>query len=158
MPAHWSTQWNKNCYYHYSCLILGWRWWTHYIYLHSKIVSLWEELVKNSENTLEQIAEEGVDQNTLKQIGGSWSRVYQKIPRAIAIMCFLHSWQTPSTVFLTNSLHKLKPSSLSMHVTCSSPECNLIMEYSSTSYIGMAPQKNGCPIVCVQSDMFNTLP
>ena len=37
-----------------------------------KILSLWEELVKNSE-TLEQIAAKGVGQNTLKQIGGSWS-------------------------------------------------------------------------------------
>ena len=34
----------------------------------------------------------------------------------------------------------------------------IIMEYGSTPYIGMAPKKNGCPIVCVQSDMFNTLP
>ena len=34
--------------------------------------------------------------------------------------------------------------------------CCIIMEYGSTPYIGMAPKKNGCPIVCVQSDMFQT--
>ena len=33
-----------------------------------------------------------------------------------------------------------------------------IMEYGSTPYIGMAPKKNGCPIACVESDMFKTLP
>ena len=34
-----------------------------------------------------------------------------------------------------------------------------IIEYGSTTYnIGMAPKKNGYPIVCVQSDMFKTLP
>ena len=32
------------------------------------------------------------------------------------------------------------------------------MEYGSTPYIGMAPKKKGCSIVCVQSDMFKTLP
>ena len=30
------------------------------------------------------------------------------------------------------------------------------MEYSSAPYIGMAPKKNGCPIVRVQSDMDHT--
>ena len=40
-------------------------------------IGLWRELViKNSENSLEQIAVEGVAQNTLKEIGGSWSRKY----------------------------------------------------------------------------------
>ena len=33
-----------------------------------------------------------------------------------------------------------------------------IMKYGSTPYIGMAPKINGCSIVCVQSDMFKTLP
>ena len=28
----------------------------------------------------------------------------------------------------------------------------------STPHIGMAPKKNRCPIVCVQSDIFKTLP
>ena len=41
-------------------------------------------------NTLEQIAVEGVGQNTLKQFGGSWS-TYQKMHRALVLMCFLHS-------------------------------------------------------------------
>ena len=38
------------------------------------------------------------------------------------------------------------------------PLVQYIMEYGSTPYIGMAPKKNGCPIVCVQSDMFKPLP
>ena len=42
-------------------------------------------------NTLEQIAVEGVSQNTLRLIGGSWSRVYQIIHGAIGLICFLHS-------------------------------------------------------------------
>ena len=37
-------------------------------------------------------------------------------------------------------------------------EICVIMEYGSTPYIGMAQEKNGCPIACVQSDMFKTLP
>ena len=36
-------------------------------------------------------------------------------------------------------------------------QAHSIMEYGSTPYIGMAPPKNGCPIVCVQSDVFKTL-
>ena len=46
-------------------------------------------------NTLEEIAVEGVGQNTLRLIGGSWSRVYQKIHRAIAIMGFCILDQLP---------------------------------------------------------------
>ena len=32
-----------------------------------------------------------------------------------------------------------------------------IMEYGSTPYVGMAQEKNGCPIKRVQNDMFITL-
>ena len=32
-----------------------------------------------------------------------------------------------------------------------------IMEYGSTPYVGMALEKNGLPIQCVQNDMLRTL-
>ena len=32
-----------------------------------------------------------------------------------------------------------------------------IMEYGSTPYVGMAPQKNGVSISCVLNDTFKTL-
>ena len=32
-----------------------------------------------------------------------------------------------------------------------------IMEYGSTPYVGMALEKNGFPIQCVQNDMLRTL-
>ena len=41
------------------------------------------------------------------------------------------------------------------HISMSSVS---IMKYGSTPYIGVAPKKNGCPIVCEQSDMLKTLP
>ena len=72
---------------------------------------LWEELAKNSENTLEQIAVEGVGQSISKQIVGSWSQVTEKT-------------QTNCSNVLSAT-----PSITSYHlayVTCSSSECNLI--------------------------------
>ena len=44
--------------------------------LHISIVSLREELVKNSENTLEQIAVEGVGQSKLQRFGPDGIRKY----------------------------------------------------------------------------------
>ena len=52
-----------------------------------------------AENTLEQIAVEGVGQNTLKQIGGWWSENTQS------------NCSNVYSAFLTNSLHKFIPSS-----------------------------------------------
>ena len=66
----------------------------HIIYIDTDSIGLWREVVKNSENSLEQIAVKGVGQNTLKQIGGSWPR-YQKIHRAIILMCFCILDQLP---------------------------------------------------------------
>ena len=61
-------------------------WYTHMggLFAHNDVLYI------RAENTLEQIAVEGVGQNTLKQIGGWWSR-YVKIHRAIALMYILHS-------------------------------------------------------------------
>ena len=47
---------------------------------------------------------------------------------------------------------------IALYVQIRLPKVSGIMEYGSTPYIGMARKKNGRPISCVQSDMFNTLP
>ena len=59
--------------------------------------------------------------------------------------------------FLYRNLHRESRTRV-CHMTMSNLLCNCnIMEYGSTPYVGMALEKNGLPIQCVQNDMLRTL-
>ena len=92
----------KNCHFDYSCLLSSYTLMMNTLHTRTNLdgLSLWRELVKNAENTLEQVLCAFSDMRT-NSLQIALKYFDQLPPQQFALMCFLNSWPTPPTKLLS---------------------------------------------------------